>query len=352
MAETLTPPTDRRATLNVKMADGSTRYAPSTAPGASAADYEFDPQKEITPMAGRFFSDVENDSRLSRSAKTRIQSGYLDSVEQIDAQRRKLEDERLRSIMDRQSIEQNTLALAETRRKQEDAMRAAERQKGVADTLKGIRDSDLPAEEKQRKFNDVKVTLAADYAANPTVKTIFDTVESEIPKPVKPFEVSDATKTSLIIDDGLPEWLVNSGDTELIQKAKSYVDSVKKDRSENEKEVEEARKMRSSLVTDFAKFEPEMMSEDDRVNAGVSGSDSNAYLTPSSQNKGRMIVELVYGADGIAEYETLPDSERIKMIYRAQRDLVVGNAAERDTPVKDKAVDNTVDSLLFGKQKR
>jgi hypothetical protein len=255
-------------------------------------------------------------------------------------------------LLDRQRLEEGNMALAEMRRKQEDAARAAERQKTVADTLKGIRDSDLPPEEKQRQFNEAKINLAGDYVANPTVKTIFDTVESEIPKPVEPFRITDSVKTSLIVEEGLPEWLVNSGDLELIQKAKSYVDSVKKDRSENEKEVEEARKMRSSLVTDFAKFEPEMMSEDDRINAGVSASDNNAYLTPSSQNKGRMIVQLVYGADGIAEYEALPDSERIKMIYRAQRDLVVGNAAERSVPVKEKTVDNTVDSLLFGKQKR
>jgi len=326
--------------------------APQPAAPAQPAGYEFDPKKEIDPMANRFFADTNANRSLTPEFRNRIQSQYLQGMTDIQAQRQKIESERLRNVLNRQDIEANQLALAEARRKQEDVARAAQRQMTVADTLKGIRDSNLPPEEKQRQFNEAKISLAGDYTSNPTVKTIFDTVESEIPKPVKPFEVSDATKTSLIIDDGLPEWLVNSGDMKLIQEAKRYVDSVKKDRSENEKEVEEARKMRSSLVTDFAKFEPEMMSEDDRINAGVSTSDSNAYLTPSSQNKGRMIVELVYGADGIAEYETLPDSERIKMIYRAQRDLVVGNAAERDTPVKDKAVDNTVDSLLFGKQKR
>ena len=303
-------------------------------------------------MAGSFFSQVEANPNLSPEAKLRVQTKYLAGLEDIQAQRQKIEGERLRNTLNRQEIERSNLALSEARRKQEDAMRAAERQKGVADTLNGILDSDLPAEEQQRQFAKTKVDLAGDYATNPTVKTIFDTVEGRLPKPTERYEIPDATKTSLIIDDGLPEWLVNSGDTELIQKAKSYADSVKKDRSENEKEVEEARKMRSSLVTDFAKFEPEMMSEDDRINAGVSASDNNAYLTPSSQNKGRMIVQLVYGADGIAEYEALPDSERIKMIYRAQRDLVVGNAAERSVPVKEKTVDNTVDSLLFGKQKR
>jgi hypothetical protein len=344
MAETLTDP--------MAGYDPNRAMQPQPPAPAQSAGYEFDPRKDIDPMANRFFADTNADRNLTPEFRNRIQAQYLQGMSDIQAQREKIEGERLRNILNRQSIEENQLALTEARRKQEDAMRAAQRQMTVADTLKGIRDSNLPPEEKQRQFNEAKISLAGDYVTNPTVKTIFDTVESEIPKPVKPFEVSDATKTSLIIDDGLPEWLVNSGDTELIQKAKSYADSVKKDRSENEKEVEEARKMRTSLVTDFAKFEPEMMSEDDRINAGVSASDNNAYLTPSSQNKGRMIVQLVYGADGIAEYEALPDSERIKMIYRAQRDLVVGNAVERGTPVKEKVTDNTVDSLLFGKQKR
>lgn len=332
--------------------DPNRQETPQAAAPAQAATYEFDPSKEITPMAGRFFADVEADPNIPSAEKLRIQAGYLQGIGNIREQQAKIVAERTRSIMDRQAIEKNQLALAEMRQKQDDVARLAERQKSMADTVKGIVDSKLPPDEKRKQIAMYKIDNAAVIATDPATKMIYDTAEGMIQKPIEQYSLSDAEKTRLIMDDGIPTWIVQSGDTDLIQKAKGLSDAAKKEQSENEKEIEEARKTRSSLITDFAKFEPETMDEASREAAGVSGKDTNPYLTSASQNKGRMIVELVYGGEGLATYDTLPDSERIKMIYRAQRDLVVGDSAKRDTSVKQKVTDNQVDSLLFGKKKR
>jgi len=346
MAETITDP--------MAGYDPNRTDAPQAAAPPQPAGYEFDPKKEIDPMAGKFFSRVEADPNLSPEAKLRVQTKYLAGLEDIQAQRQKIESERLRNIMDRQTIETRNQAFAETRRKQEDAARAAQRQMTVADTLKGIRDSNLPPEEKQRQFNEAKISLAGDYTSNPTVKTIFDTVESEIPKPVKPFEVSDATKTSLIIDDGLPEWLVNSGDTELIQKAKMLSDISKKAKSDDAKQIKEARKQRTEMTLALAKEPPKFFTEENLPDT-VSSEDPNKlkYLTPESQQRGRDLMLVAYGPDAVAAYNQLAtDADRYEAIREARDKVLLGLVEDLQKPEKEAATDNTVDSLLFGKQKR
>jgi hypothetical protein len=316
--------------------------------GAANAAYEFDPRKEIDPMANRFFADTNADRNLTPEFRNRIQSQYLQGMTDIQAQREKIEGERLRNALNRQDIERGNMALAEARRKQEDAMRAAQRQMTVADTLKGIRDSNLPPEEKQRQFNEAKISLAGDYVTDPTVKTIFDIVESEIPKPVKPFEVSDATKTSLIIDDGLPEWLVNSGDTELIQKAKMLSDISKKAQSDDAKQIKEARTQRTEMTLALAKEPPKFFTEENLPDT-VSSNDPNRlkYLTPESQQRGRDLMLLAYGPDAVAAYNQLAtDADRYEAIREARDKVLLGLVEDLQKPEREAAEDNVVNSLV------
>jgi succinate dehydrogenase flavin-adding protein (antitoxin of CptAB toxin-antitoxin module) len=346
MAETLTDP--------MAGYDPNSAMQPQPPAPAQPAGYEFDPRKEIDPMANKFFADTNADRNLTPEFRNRIQAQYLQGMADIQAQREKIEGERLRNTLNRQEIERSNLALAEARRKQEDAMRAAERQKGVADTLKGIRDSDLPPEEKQRQFNEAKISLAGDYVTNPTVKTIFDTVESGLPKPTEPFEVSDATKTSLIIDDGLPEWLVNSGDTELIQKAKMLSDISKKAQSDDAKQIKEARKQRTEMTLALAKEPPKFFTEENLPDT-VSSKDPNRlkYLTPESQQRGRDLMLMAYGPDAVAAYNQLgSDADRYEAIREARDKVLLGLVEDLQKPEKEAATDNTVDSLLFGTKKK
>jgi NADPH-dependent ferric siderophore reductase len=346
MSETLTDP--------MAGYDPNRIDAPQPAAPAQPADYEFDPRKEIDPMANRFFADTNANRSLTPEFRNRIQSQYLQGMTDIQAQREKIEGERLRNVLNRQDIERGNMAMAEARRKQEDAMRAAQRQMTVADTLKGIRDSDLPPEEKQRQFNEAKISLAGDYTSNPTVKTIFDTVENEIPKPVKPFEVSDATKTSLIIDDGLPEWLVNSGDTELIQKAKMLSDISKKAQSDDVKQIKEARKQRTEMTLALAKEPPKFFTEENLPDT-VSSKDPNRlkYLTPESQQRGRDLMLVAYGPDAVEAYNQLAtDADRYEAIREARDKVLLGLVEDLQKPEKEAATDNTVDSLIFGTKKK
>jgi hypothetical protein len=346
MAETLTDP--------MTGFDPTRPEAPQAPAPAPQQNYEFDPQREITPLAGRFFADVEANPNLSREAKLRVQAGYLTGIEEVREQRSKIENERMRSLLDRQRLEEGNMALAEMRRKQEDAARSAERQMTVADTLKGIRDSDLPPEEKQRQFNEAKINLAGDYVTNPTVKTIFDTVESEIPKPVEPFRITDSVKTSLIVEEGLPEWLVNSGDLELIQRAKMINDLDKKARSDNEKMIKEARKQRTDMTLALAEKPPSFIAEKDLPDT-VSSNDPNRlkYLTPESQQRGRDLMLMAYGPDAVKAFNQLgTDADRYEAIMEARNVALMKLVGELQKPEGEAVTDNEVDSLLFGTKKR
>lgn len=346
MVETLTDP--------MAGYDPNSAMQPQPPAPAQPAGYEFDPRREIDPLAGKFFSRVEANPNLSPEAKLRVQTRYLAGLEDIQAQRQKIEGERLRNILNRQSIEENQLALTEARRKQEDAARAAQRQMTVADTLKGIRDSNLPPEEKQRQFNEAKISLAGDYVTNPTVKTIFDTVESEIPKPVVQRQLTDATYTELVVDYGLPTWLVESGDMELVGKAKRLVDLKRKEESDDAKQIKEARTQRTEMTLALAKEPPKFFTEENLPDT-VSSSDPNRlkYLTPESQQRGRDLMLLAYGPDAVAAYNQLAtDADRYEAIREARDKVLLGLVEDLRKPEKEAATDNTVDSLLFGKQKR
>jgi hypothetical protein len=347
MAETLTDP--------MAGYDPSRTDVPQPAAPAQPAGYEFDPRKEIDPMAGSFFSQVEANPNLSPEAKLRVQTKYLAGLEDIQAQRQKIEGERLRNTLNRQEIERSNLALSEARRKQEDAMRAAERQKGVADTLKGIRDSDLPPEEKQRQFNEAKISLAGDYVTNPTVKTIFDTVESGLPKPPEPL-LSRTDVKSLIVDKNVPTEiaLLAQENPEVARVWMEMEDIRKKGESNDAKQINEARKQRTEMTLALAKEPPKFFTEENLPDT-VSSNDPNRlkYLTPESQQRGRDLMLMAYGPDAVAAYNQLAtDADRYEAIREARDKVLLGLVEDLQKPETEAATDNTVDSLLFGTKKR
>lgn len=317
-------------------------------------NYEFDPQKEITPLGGKFFDQVENDPRLSRSAKTRIQSSYLDGMDNIQEQRQKIESERMRSLMDRQRLEQGNMALAEMRRRQSENVRQAEVQKTAANALKGIVGSNLPPEEQRKQIAAFKLENAASIHADPALKYTVDAAESAIPVPLDPL-YSTKQQADMIAREGMPTFIATSGNPTLMREWREYDATKKKLQSQDEAEVKEARKKYSESVGKLADFTPSFIPED-KLPIGVSDDDPNRlkYLTPETQDKGRKLVAVISNGDPdvMAQYETLSDAERMDFIKDAQIQLLLRDRQIQNTASGEAARNNRADNLVFGKREK
>jgi hypothetical protein len=343
MAETLTDP--------MAGYDPNRTDAPQPAAPAQPAGYEFDPKKEIEPMAGKFFSRVESNPSLSPEAKLRVQTKYLAGLEDIQMQREKIESERLRNIMDRQTIEARNQAFAETRRKQEDAIRSVEQQKGVADTVKGIIASDLPPEEKRKQIAMYEIDNAATLYANPSIRNTVDAAKSLIPVPAEPLYSTKDMRDKM--ERGVPPEIAMGGNPVEIGYYERFAAAQEKEMSDKLEDRKAAVKEYRSTIMDLAKEPPSFFSEEEAIEAGVSSKDPNRtkYLTPESHQKGRILIGLLKGSAGLAEFETLSDADKREAIMVAQREAMLQALQKADTVSDTNEEDVTVDSLLMPKKR-
>jgi hypothetical protein len=325
--------------------------APQPAAPAQPASYEFDPKKEIDPMAGKFFSQVEANPNLSPEAKLRVQTKYLAGLEDIQMQRQKIEGERLRNIMDRQTIEARNQAFAETRRKQEDAIRSVEQQKGVADTVKGIIASDLPPEEKRKQIAMYEIDNAATLYANPSIKNTVDAAKSLIPVPAEPLYSTKDMRDKM--ERGVPPEIAMGGNPVEIGYYERFAAAQEKEKSDKLEDRKAAAKEYRSTIMDLAKEPPSFFSEEEAIEAGVSSKDPNLtkYLTPESHQRGRILIGLLKGSAGLAEFEKLSDADKREAIMVAQRDAMLQALQKADTVSDTDEEDVTVDSLLTPKKR-
>ena len=343
------PLPDGAANLDSPMAgfDPARPTLPRPQPQAPAQPgYEFDPQKEITPLGGRFFDKVENDPRLSRSAKTRIQSGYLDGIDDVQAQRQKLESERMRSMLGRQRLETGNMAIAEMRRRQDEIARQTEVQKTAAGALRGIVGSNLPPDEQRKQIAAFKLENAASIYADPALRYTVDAAESMVPPPMAPLYSTKDMRGKL--EAGVPPEVVLKGDPVEIGFYERIIAAQKMEQSEKLSERKSAAKEYRSTIMDLAKDPPSFMDEDEAFAAGVSPKDPNAarYLTPESQQKGRILVGLLSGQEGLAAFEQLSDAEKRDAIMVVQRDAMF-QLVQKFTNVDETSEEDVrVDSLF------
>ena len=343
MAETITDP--------MAGYDPARTEAPQASAPAQPAGYEFDPKKEIDPMAGKFFSQVEANPNLSPEAKLRVQTKYLAGLEDIQAQRQKIESERMRSMLDRQRLEEGTLALDEMRRKQGEIARAAEVQKSAAGTVKGILASNLPAEEKRKQIGMFRIDNAAAIATDPALKSIVDTTDGMIPKVLDPIYSTEDMRNK--IEKGVPSEVVLRGNPAEIGIYERVMAAQEKEKSDKLEDRKAAAKDYRSTIMDLAKEPPSFFSEEEAIEAGVSSKDPNRtkYLKPESQQKGRILIGLLKGSAGLAEFETLSDADKREAIMVAQREAMLQALQKADTVSDTDEEDVTVDSLLTPKKR-
>lgn len=343
MAETITDP--------MAGYDPARTEAPQASAPAQPAGYEFDPKKEIDPMAGKFFSQVEANPNLSPEAKLRVQTKYLAGLEDIQAQRGKLESERMRSMLDRQRLEEGTLALNEMRRKQEDVARAAENQRIGTETVNGILASGLTPEEQRKQIAAYKINNAAKITTDPALKYAIDAAEGQIPKPKSPLYSTKDMRDKM--EKGVPSEVVRRGNPAEIGIYERVMAAKEKEKSDKLEDRKAAAKDYRSTIMDLAKEPPSFFSEEEAIEAGVSSKDPNLtkYLKPESHQKGRILIGLLKGSAGLAEFEKLSDADKREAIMVAQRDAMFQALEKADTVSDTDEEDVTVDSLLTPKKR-
>ena len=150
------------------------------------------------------------------------------------------------------------------------------------------------------------------------------------------------------LEAGVPPEVVLKGDPVEIGFYERIIAAQKMEQSEKLSERKSAAKEYRSTIMDLAKDPPSFMDEDEAFAAGVSSQDPNAsrYLTPESQQKGRILIGLLSGQEGLAAFEQLSDAEKRDAIMVAQRDAMF-TALQKTSNVADTSEEDVrVDSLF------
>lgn len=146
----------------------------------------------IAPSTTRFFSDVQADPRLDSRTKAQLQGSMLAGLQDVEAQRAKLQEERQQSAMRQLQYETGSLNLEQAkmdRKRLEDSMA-----KGSAmdADLSSVLDSSDDYETKLANLAKVQMKYS-DLTTNPAVRYKLDAAKDAIvkPLPTKPLLTPD-----------------------------------------------------------------------------------------------------------------------------------------------------------------
>jgi ribulose bisphosphate carboxylase small subunit len=303
---------------------------PPPEPEMEDTSFEFDPAKEITPMTRQFFSDLDSNKQISEQTRMRLSQGYLAGVDQIRAQRSKLEAEQRASLLSDLQIRKLNSDLQQERIKMETLKQQGGRQAVIADQIRQVRYGDYAPEQQRQLIEQIEVDNLPAIATDPNLKTMVDTVKKQLPARQEPQLLTPAQRIAAAAATG--EYIPEDADPALVGILTGYAEAEKKKMSDVEEERKNALKTQETIAIDLAKRTPKFMDEAMRIEQGVAESDTNKYLTPESQANGRIIVKLAKGEEGLKEYDTLPDEDRYAVINEARMELLVKQLQQRQTP--------------------
>lgn len=145
-------------------------------PPAPTTDFSFD--RDVAPYASKFFDRIDASSTLSHGAKMHLQGTLLGGVEDIQAQRMKLQEERDQGRQRKLAYESGAFALENARADRSRAEQQESRRAGVSGIAKGILDSADDPETKRQKL----ARTALDYADDKHALETFDIATKALPK--------------------------------------------------------------------------------------------------------------------------------------------------------------------------
>ena len=142
---------------------------------------EFSYENSIAPAASRFFTEIQRNTKLDPAAQARLQSGLLNGVAAIEEQRKKLQAERMSSMLDRQRYEENEMAMRDAAAKRQ-RIADEERKTGeVADEISAILTAQGDETAKRMALTALSLRRSRDAITNPDIARQFGTAYEMLP---------------------------------------------------------------------------------------------------------------------------------------------------------------------------
>jgi len=302
---------------------------------------DFSYERDVAPYAGRFFGQMQQDTRLSPAARQRLQSGLLSGVTAIETQRMKLQEERDQSVLRRLQMENSMLELEENRSKLERRKQLLQNSSNLNSEIDSIvRSNESPLTRKQ-KLADLQYKYGDLIGLDPMIGNKFKVADETIiiPKTTKEnlttTQAIEAAKNKVdprIIDavqQGLaPATLIGDAIAENVE-----AERLKKEKDEQVAKDLAANKQRRIQLIDtpleFAK--PRDTGEDDIFDSTGKPIGTRRWLKPESTSIANQIILMGTEEERKAyEKATNDDEARYRIIegikLREQRSLLQGRS--------------------------
>lgn len=302
------------------MTDG---YAPSGGTVMPATEpppvQDFDPRRDIDPMARKLFDDIGSRRHLRPEDKIALQSKLLAGISDVSAQRMKLEAKRRQSMMDNMRIQEMQGSLASMRQRQRTAVEQTAARATFTDAVKGVMArTDLDPVAKSMEIDRLTTENLGFVAADPDAARMVSTAKSMIPLP----KVSGFTDAQImdLTASGVPANIVATGDPYINGTMKAMLDAERKAQSEIAAERKAALKEKATLLKNLAKDDFRFIPEMERSTLGINPDDPNPYLMPEDHQRGRALAALVLGyeTEEYKAFDALPDAEKREEMRKLQ----------------------------------
>lgn len=319
------------------------------APEPQPAPQDFDPRREIDPMARQIFGNIENSRYLNREDKFRLQGELLKGISDVQAQRAKLDAERNRAMYDGLRLQQMQDSILANRRRQQAAVSQAETRAQFQGTVQGVLTSKLDPLAKREALNELAANNLGLLSTDPNASQIFNTAKSLTPIPEPREPLFTAIQKRDMVSEGLPPEVIYEaetlGDPVLAGKWLGYVRAEKDKQSQDAARRADAKKAKVTMLRDLAKDSFRFLSKEERQELGVSDSDPNPYLRPEDHERGRTLALIELGTKGFKDFDALPDAEKMNVLNEL-RFKALTDALDEATQEPPSQKDVTVDSLF------
>lgn len=137
----------------------------------------------IAPSTTRFFSDVQADPRLTSRTKAQLQGTMLAGLQEVEAQRAKMQEERDQSAMRQLQYETGSLNLEQAKMDRKRLEDSAAKGAAMDADLSAVLDSDTDYETKSANLAKVQMKYS-DLTTNPAIRYKLDAAKDAIIRPL------------------------------------------------------------------------------------------------------------------------------------------------------------------------
>lgn len=278
---------------------------------------DFDPRRDISPMAGKLFDEIAGARHLKPEAKFALQTQLLSGISDVSAQRAKLENERRQSMMDNMRIQGMQGSLASMRQRQQTAIEQTAARATFTDTVKGVMSrTDLDPVAKSMEIDRITTENLGFVAADPDAARVASLAKSMIPLP----RVSNLTDAQVMdaAQAGVPPDVVARGNPYEIGAMRAAMEADRKARSEKAEDRKAALKEKATLLKDLAKDDFRFIPESDRLGYGISTKDKTPYLLTEDHQRGRALASILLSPEEYKAFDALPDAEKREEMLKLQ----------------------------------